>query len=145
MADSNFVLTATSPAAPGTSVTLVSDPITQTLVGYQSMHIEATLQGATGGALDVIIQTSYDKGVSWTEYVRYTQLAAAAPSITYATSHSRGLGTTAPVVVGKSTVAVQTVNTSRAGEWGDRMRVLFIAGAATSAGAVQTIRVYLHS
>ncbi len=142
--DCNFVLTATSPAAPGNSVALVSDPVTQSLVGYRSMCIESTLQGATGGALDVVIQVSYDKGVTWSEYVRYTQLAAAAASIVYVTTHSRAVGVAAPVVIGKGTTPTITVNTCRAGEWGDRMRVLFVAGASTSAGAVQTIRVYLH-
>lgn len=143
--DFNFVLTATSPAAPGTDVTLVSDPATQSLVGYRSMSIESTIQGATGGTLDVSVQVSYDKGVTWSEYIRYSQLAAGAAQTTLITAHSRSIGTTVPQAIGKGTTSVLTAPLGRAGEWGDRLRVMFVAGASTSAGAAQTFRIYLHA
>lgn len=139
----NFVLTGTSPAAAGTVVGPVSDGVTQCIADYTSMRVEASLQGATGGALDVYLQVSYDQGVSWTDFAHFSQLAAGAAAIKYAFTSSRNVGDGAIVTPGKDTSPTLAANTVRAGDWGSMIRVLFVAGVGTSAGAAQSIKFYL--
>lgn len=139
----NFALTGTSPAAPGTVVGPVSDGVTQCVADYASMRVEASLQGATGGTLDVYLQVSYDQGVSWTDFAHFTQLAAGAAAIKYAFTSVRHVGDGAIVVPGKDASPTLAVNTVRAGDWGSLVRVLFVAGAGTTLGATQTIKFYL--
>lgn len=141
----NFVLSATSPAAASTVAgtglaTTIGAAVKMS--GFKSMRIEATLQGATGGTLDVYVQVSYDGGVTWSDYVHFPQLAAAAGAVTYGVSMSRSNGD-ALAVVGKGTSPLLAAGDWRDGEWGDAARLLFVAGGGTSAGAAQTVKVFL--
>ena len=109
--------------------------------GFQSLRIQANLQGATGGTLNVYVQTSYDGGTTWHDYVSYTQLAAGAAAVTYASSHTRAKGD----ALATPTDGTMTANTARDGEWGDRFRLKMTAGAGTSAGTTQSVTLFMSN
>lgn len=129
-------ITATSPSSPSTA------PAAQVISGvgrYSSMSIYATIQGATGGVLDIYIQTSFDGGNTWYDYAHYAQLAAGAASSIKYWSVSAGSQQTTATTVGSGTSPALAANTIVGGAFGDQIRVLFVAGASTSAGASQKI------
>lgn len=129
-------LSGTSPAAASTVVGLaVGD-----LDNYDGLQIFATLTGATGGTLDVYLQVSPDDGTTWADYVHFPQLAAGAAAVSYLVTVSQFDGSAAVRVVGTGSTPALAGNTVVGGSWGARMRVVFVAGAATSAGAAQTIK-----
>lgn len=137
-------LAALSPAAPGTVTGLVAtgdmtDEHSQHLGGYRSMRVEASLQGATGGTLDVFLEISVDHGVTWTEYIHWTQFAAAGAAKRFSSAHSRSQSQT---TIADTSVAL-AANTARDGEWGHVFRLKYIAGAGTSAGAAQIVKITL--
>ena len=99
--------------------------------------IIANLLGAAGGALDVYIQDSPD-GVTWYDYVHYTQLASGASAISYAYSPNPFNDTIK--TIGRGTSPVLAANSVRGGHWYDQLRVLFVA-AGGAAAAAQDIRV----
>jgi len=106
----------------------------------QWIAVLATITGATGGTIDVIIDHSPDGGSNWYELVHLPQSAAAAAVKTV--SWEPGSGGTC-VVVGKNqtTAAVLASGASSGEMWFDTMRVRLIAGTSTSAGAVQSVKV----
>ncbi len=151
MAQQFFVFAETSPAAPGTAASSAAvagsngaagiGMLAQGLDSFLSLNIVAKLVGATGGTLDVYIQTSPDQGTTWVDYVHFPQLASGASAIKYAFSCAQGVQSAAPVVVGINTAPALAVNTILGGGWGDRMRLLMVAGGATSAGAAVNITI----
>lgn len=108
---------------------------------YNAIRVDATLTGATGGALDVYLQTSHDEGVSWNDFAHYAQLAGGAGVATYSFTAARSAPVTSIVVTGRDATPALAANSVLGGEFGDRLRVLFVAGVGTSAGAGQTIYV----
>ena len=136
-------LSGTSPATPGA----VAGPIASQAAAngfaadaHASITIEATLRGGTGGPLDVYIQSSPDQGVTWTDLIHFPQQAAGAGPTTYRAAPNRWAGAT--TTVGKDLTPSLAANTVAAGGPADRLRVLYVAGSGTTAGAVQTIRVF---
>ena len=107
----------------------------------EALRIVAELVGATGGTLDVYLQTSDDGGTTWYDWAHFPQLAAGASAIKYAFSvPSAGeLGIT---TIGSGTSPALAANTVVGGPWGDRIRALYVAGASTSAGAAVVINIY---
>lgn len=146
----NFLFTETSPAAPTTGVASVAAvagaPASAPagvltgvdLDGFSGLAIVAVLQGATGGTLDVYVQTSPDSGTTWFDYIHFPQLAAAAATIRYAVAVSQS-GLLTLSVVGTNLTPALPANTVVGGAWGDRMRLLLASGAGTTAGAVQKL------
>lgn len=136
-----FDLSYTSANAAGTTA---GTPITG-LGSFKSLFIYAALTGATGGALDVYLQVSPDFGVTWVDYAHYVQIAAAATVAKKAFTVSRYGQQTTVTTVGAGTTASPGValaaNTVIGGEFGDRIRVVSVAGASTSAGAAQVIKI----
>lgn len=137
-------LSQTSPAAPGTVVGLTVgpnpalDPRNYDLSRYDRLEIETVLQGATGGTLDVYLQ--FWDGSDWVDYIHYTQIAGGAGAVRLA--YVPQVPTTHTVVtVGANTTPALAAGSSVGNHPGERLRVLFVAGAGTSAGATQTIRV----
>lgn len=139
--DLNFNISGTSPAAPGTAV------IGSAFSGLQEFSraaIVATLQGATGGTLNLIVQTSFDgKHVGdstkkWWDAGAFAQLAAAAAQVTLFIELNRASSGAAPVTLTNGTLAAGTV---LPGMLGDAIRLLAVAGGGTSAGAVQQLDV----
>ena len=132
-------MTGTSPAAAstaaGTSYALGLD-------ACDSLTIVGSLLGATGGTLDVYVQTSWDEGTTWYDFLHFTQLAGGAAAVNYAYHVSRASERTTITTLGSATTPALTAGVIMAGGWGDRMRLVFVAGVGTAAGAAQTVRVY---
>lgn len=126
-------LTGTSPAAPGNSTL---GPFNHDPSYYDGIIIYASLLGATGGTLDIYCQTTFDGGSTWVDFGHFPQLAAAAPAIKYIQQTSNDMGMSVPVVTGDAAMAV---NVFVPGALGKQIRVKMVAGAATSAGAAQSL------
>jgi len=110
------------------------------LQNYDALSIRATLTGATGGTLDVYLQTSVD-GTEWRDYAHFAQLADGAAVATYGFSVSRSGQQTSITAIGKDLTPALAANSVLGGDFGNQMRALYVAGAGTSAGAAQVIRI----
>jgi len=132
-----FSLTFTSPGAPGT----VAQPPTPGLGAYKSLSIFSTLQGATGGTLDVYLQYSPDGGTTWVDYAHFPQLAAGAAAASRVWNVTKEAQQTTLTSVGTGTSPALAANSIVGGDWGDRLRVLTVAGAGTTSGAAQTVSI----
>jgi hypothetical protein len=132
-----------SDTSPASAITAIGDTVGG-LSRYDALGIRATLTGATGGALDVYLQTSYDSGTTWYDYVHFAQLSAGAAVSTVAVGLPPA-GVTALTAVGKGTLSTPSVglaaSTVIGGPWGDLMRAVYVGGASTSAGAAQIIEI----
>ena len=149
MAIGQFVFSETSPAAPGTvasSKPVMGGPsdsaagVAFPLRNYDSIEIEAELVGATGGPLDVYVQSS-DDGIVWYDTVHFAQILAAASAVLYRTSLSRyATAATAPTVVGKNLSPALAAGSAIQNGFGDHLRLVMVAGTSTSAGAAILVR-----
>jgi hypothetical protein len=130
-----FTISETSPAAASTVV----GATLRGLSDFEFFRIDAALQGATGGTLDVYLQRQIGENV-WADWLHYTQLAAAAaavkwtalagnPTLSTALTSSFGIGTDAAPGVAIA------ANTFLGGHPGPAIRAVYVAGASTSAGA----------
>ena len=136
-------ISVTSPAAAST---VVSTEVTG-LDKYDSLIILAVLAGGTGGTLDVYLQvaTKEEDGAAteWVDYAHFAQIADGAAAIKRLWSVTRHAQITSIATIGIGTASTPAValaaNTILGGEFGSRMRVVFVAGAGTSAGAAQII------
>lgn len=139
--DSNTTFVAdlsfTSPAAAST---VAQTPVTG-LGGFRSMAIYAEIQGGTGGTLDIYLQFSPDGGTTWVDYAHYAQITAGAAAIKRLTSFSKSGQVTSVATVGSGETPALAANTHLGGDWGDRLRVIAVAGSGTSAGAAQVIKI----
>ncbi len=144
-----FTFNETSPSAPGTvassqAVSLSSGPAgvaSGQLDDYQALYIDAALQGATGGTLDVFMQNSPDQGVTWFDYAHFAQLAAGAAALIAVASVSAGAQNLTLTTVGKNLSPVLAAGSVLGGAWGDRFRLVMVAGAGTTVGAPVVIRI----
>ena len=108
---------------------------------YEALLVAADLQGATGGQLDVVLETSPDAGLSWYPIVHFALLAAAAAARHDLAMLSLFSSATAPVTVGSGTTVVLGSGVIVPGPWADRLRLVMIAGASTSAGAPVVVKI----
>lgn len=125
-------ITQTAPAAPGSAAGGVTSG---DLGAFVSGEIVCSSAGNTGGSLNIFLQSSRDSGTTWTDYIAFPQLAAAAASTTWRVSVTKQSVPNAIQVVG---LGVLTANTVSGGEWGDRLRLYATSGAATTVGATIT-------
>jgi hypothetical protein len=129
----------TSPASASTAVSTAS---VSGLANFDEVLVEADLVGATGGTLDVYIQRKLSNDL-WRDWVHFTQLTAAAPAVKYSVRHGLGSGIT---TVGGGTDASPGVALAAAasvgGHPGETVRLVFVAGVSTSAGAAIAVRFY---
>lgn len=134
-----ITLSGTSPGAASTTVT-TAVPCAAAL-NADRLVIDANLLGATGGTLDVYIQRKIAPD-TWRDWIHFPQLAAAAPAIRY-TATITGDEVTGLVVVGQGTDAAPGValaaNTIVNCMPGGFLRLVFVAGVGTSAGAAQSV------
>jgi hypothetical protein len=130
------IISDTTPAAASTAA---GDTVAG-LGKYDAIQIVANLVGATGGTLDVYMQTSPDGGTTWYDYVHFPQLGAGAAAIRYMVNIPSA-GATGITVIGTGSSPALAANTVVGGSWGDRLRALYVAGASTSAGAAITISI----
>jgi len=125
-------LSGTSPATASTAAGAV---IANGLDQFDWFTVDAVLTGATGGALDVYLQR--DVNGTWVDWLHFTQLAAGAAAVrTTIDSQSIENG---PIAVGSGTSPILTAGKFSCMHPGEKVRVLYVAGASTSAGATQTI------
>jgi hypothetical protein len=134
----HYDLSDTSPAAAST---VVGVKAVGGLHKHNAIRVDATLTGATGGVLDVYLQTSHDEGATWNDFAHFAQVAAGASAATYSFTAARSQPGTSILTTGTGTSPALAANAFVPGEFGDRLRVLFVAGASTSAGAAQSITV----
>ena len=139
----------TSPNAAGTVAS--SQPVKGSLGGpgvasdlsqWSALNIEANLVGATGGTLDVFIQynPSGDR-VTWFDYGHFAQLAAGAASARFVASVAIGAQNTTLATIGTNLNPLLAAGTIPGGAWGDAFRLVFVAGAGTTAGAPVAINI----
>jgi hypothetical protein len=144
-----FTFTETTPGAAGTVAS--SQPVsgsvgppgiaTGQLDDYSALYIDASLVGATGGTLDVFLQNSPDQGATWFDYAHFTQLAAGGGAVTAVASVAIGAQNLTLSTVGKNLSPALAAGTVLGGAWGDRFRLVFVAGGGTSAGAAIVVRI----
>lgn len=143
-----FTFSETTPSAPGTvassrSVGSSLGPagVAADLSQYSGLIVEANLVGATGGTLDVYVQFSTDEGTTWYDYAHFTQLAGGATAVSYVFSAATGAQNLTLATVGKNLNPALASGTVVGGSWGDRMRLVFVAGGGTTAGAAITVNI----
>ncbi len=135
----DLLATGNEKTSPATATYALSTAVTGLSV-YSTITIHADLIGGTGGVLDIVLETSPDGGTTWYEYVRFATMSAAATA-SYAYDPVLD-GSIVAVGKGLTTTFVLAAGTARNGHWGDRMRVRMVAGSGTSAGAIQSIKLY---
>jgi hypothetical protein len=133
-----FTVSATSPATASTVIAGVFRGLRE----YDWFTVDAHLIGATGGALDVYLQRKVADDV-WVDWLHLPQKAAASAATRH-TIDARSVED-GPVVVGIGTDATATPSMA-AGKLacahpGDEVRVVLVAGASTSVGAAQVVRI----
>lgn len=138
MGTSTFSLGGTSPA---TASTVASANTATGLDRFTSLHVYAEITGATGGSLNVYLQTSPDLGTTWVDYASFPLASAGASVATYSFTVSRGAQQSSMVAVGKNLSPLLAANSVIGGDFGDRMRAVFKANASTTAGAAQVITI----
>lgn len=123
----------TSPAAPGTVIGVAQ----RGLGRFNSLRIDALLVGATGGVLDIYLQRQIALNV-WADWCHFVQLAAGGAAARYSLKCSMTDSTTI-VTANAGTDAVPAVTLAAAtflgGHPGEGFRLVYVAGASTSAGA----------
>jgi hypothetical protein len=127
---------ATSPAAAGYSRSTAVEGFTK--YSRDPIWVIAKLQGAIGGVLDVVVEISPD-GTDWYEWIHFTQLAAAAAQ-TVVTCVPDVVAALAAVGINLTTTFVLAAGQVRGRPGFDHVRVRMVAGADTSAGAVQSVK-----
>jgi len=129
-------ITQTSPAAVSTVAGTASSSSIDLSAYDDIFWIYASL-GATGGVLDVYVQDILD-GVYY-DLVHFNQIAAAAAAATQAAC---GCLHSYAVAIGSGVAPALAVGTVRPGRWGKQMRLCCVAGAGTSAGALQSVTIF---
>lgn len=150
----NYAITGTTPSSATTAVvgtaidtySLDSSQTTKTAAEVaDDVDIIADLIGATGGTLDVYLQTSEDStdgsnGV-WTDIVHFPQQAAGGGAKTYRLTMTRGTQTSVIQQVGHALAPALAVNTMVGGTVPRWLRVVAVGGASTTLGASITIKI----
>lgn len=140
-----LTVTATSPSSASTAIA-TSTFKSAMLTSADRLVVDARLQGATGGVLDVYLQRKLAND-TWADWIHFPQLTAAAAATGYTVSIdgggnsivARGQGTDASP--GVALAANTAVNVMPGGD----VRIVFVAGASTSAGASQTVTIIAYT
>ena len=128
-------------ASPDTASTVASVATIKGLGGFDAIVLDAYLQGATGGTLDIYVQRLAPDGTNWLDYAHFPQLADGAAAQWYTAELQPALGINA---VGSGTSPSLAANTILGGHPGSEIRLVFVAGTGTSAGAAQRLFVSGH-
>jgi ABC-type amino acid transport substrate-binding protein len=139
----SFDMSFTSPSSATTTVMYTTASNTS-LFTTCSAYVAQT--GATGGTLDIYIQTMLKQVNNptgyWVDVAHTAQMAAAAAKTAYTFPITRWSSTAPGITAGINTTSgtpTLTAATVTQGILGYKLRVVVVAGAGTSAGAVQTI------
>lgn len=128
-------LAGTSPSAAGTAILARTR---YALHGFDCLTVHASLVGATGGTLDVYLQSSPD-GVTWFDWHHFTQLAAGAAATNVVFAATRPAALAQVTAIGRDASPALAAGTVLGTDWGVAMRLLVVAGSNTSAGAALTV------
>lgn len=134
-----------SGTSPSTVTTAVGVSPAVDIGLYSTCSVVFTVQGATGGTLDVYLQTRFKQlGTAgfWVDVAHLPQVAAGAGVATFATSLTRWSSSTPAFVSGLNTASLTPalpVNTVLSGVLGIQIRTVYKTGAGTTAGAAQAI------
>lgn len=133
--------TGTSPAAVSTVVGVTAPT---EVAMFASCAFVAKVQGATGGTLDIFIQTFMPSlaGGMWTDTAHLTQLAAGGALVKVAFTLTRFSPSAASITAALNTAdgtPALAANTIVPGLLGTKLRIVYVAGAGTSVGASQAI------
>lgn len=144
MATATYTVTGTTPNAAGTAQ--VGSSAFTGLDYFSTVTIVGQLQGATGGTLNLYIQSSLD-GVIWYDVVAYAQLAAGAAALRNVVTLNRGFRgtpgiTTVNAASGTPSLTANSVNADCLGTY---LRLMATAGAGTSAGQTITLTIFAAS
>lgn len=141
------ILSETSPAAAST---VAGTTRAYGLGACDALTIVGQLVGATGGTLDVYLQTAFDANdvadasATWFDFAHFAQLAGGAAAIKLLWHVNRATAVSTVTTIGSGTSPALAASTILGGGWGNRMRLLFVAGAATSVGAVTSVTIIGH-
>jgi len=133
-----FSIGGTTPAAAGSAVIKTA----KNLGDYDAVTVILEVVGATGGTLDLVLESAWGTESTWYSLYRVPQLAADAAAAVYKFTVS--LGNTVNAVGKNGNVTTLTASTPAAGHWGDQIRLYATAGASTSAGAVIVCKIIGH-
>lgn len=152
MSRASFIFVEMSPSAPGTAAS--SQPVQSAasylpggvagpMQDFDAVDVIAEIKGATGGTLQIYVQSSPDDGASWYDMVAFPSVGAGATIAYYKAPISNTTTTASPVLVGKN-LTPALINSSTAGvvngAFTDRMRLVMVAGSGTSAGAQVVVK-----
>jgi len=139
-----FSLNSTSPAEASTAI----GASVSGLAKFSAIRVDAVMLGGAGGALDVYIQRKVAPGV-WVDWAHFPQLAAAASAVAYSFTVAAGNVGTAVNNTPTATIAAITARgdettptpglaaaTLDLNHPGDQVRVVYVAGASTSAASI---------
>lgn len=149
------ILAGTSPATASSAVIATATG----LEGFPIIQIHALLVGATGGTLDVVLQSTcdpraatqdetgsypaslYGAAASWYDVLAFPQLAAGAGAVRYVSSLSRGYLLSAAITSVNTADDTPTLaaNSVRPNSLGGALRLVATAGAGTTVGAAITV------
>lgn len=103
----------------------------------QAAKFIASVQGLTGGTLDVYIQHSMDGGATWYDAAHFAQFAGGAAGAKLDMSMPPLDGTIRTVGTGTagSAAPLLAANTAVSGPWGGFLRLVSVSGTGVSAGA----------
>lgn len=132
-------VTLTSPAAASTAVGATI--FAGSTLNADKLVIDATLVGGTGGTLDVYLQRKLASN-SWADWIHFPQIAAGTTKrysfmITGEGASIVEVGGGSDAAPGVALAANTAVNVIPGGD----VRVVFVAGVGTSAGASNTIKI----
>ena len=108
---------------------------------YEAVRVVATLQGATGGVLDVYLQSKWAGAATFYDIAHFAQLPAGAAATTTTFTLRRSAPSSSPVAIGKDLTPALSAGFQLDGDFGELIRVVYVAGAGTSVGAAQSIAI----
>lgn len=145
-----FLFAETSPAAQGTAAS--SQPVTGStsagiatpLDDWEGVNCICECNNTSGGALDVYVQQSPDAGNNWYDVIHFTQFATGAGFKAYAAPLSLATTTATSILIGKNLAPALVASATAGvvnGAWGDRLRLVMVAGTGTTSGVAVTVRI----
>jgi hypothetical protein len=130
-------------AATATTTVAYTTPVQTSM--FTTCAFSVTQTGATGGTLDLYLQTGFKQinnpTLRWVDVAHTPQMAAGAAVASYVFTVTRFNSAASTIVASNTTSATPTLaaNTTVQGLLGYKFRWVAVSGASTSVGATQTI------
>lgn len=137
----NQVWTLTATCSSTASTTTLSSNVAG-LLKYDWFTIDANLQGATGGTLDVYLQRQIASDL-WADWCHFPQQSSGGAAVQYCAQS--GSDKTIHVVEQGTDASAGTpalaANTFIGGHPGNRVRMVMVTGSGVTAGTSQTVKI----